>query len=87
MLSAEKIQANWDRYVNEIKTNIFKDRTDILIPFLDKYKERMMMMPASSKNWHHSAFAGGYVDHVFRVYDCANELYKTWKKMGGDIST
>ena len=50
MLSAEKIQANWDRYVNEIKTNISKDRTDILIPFLDKYKERMMMMPASSKN-------------------------------------
>ena len=50
MLSAEKIQANWDRYVNEIKTNISKDRTDILIPFLDIYKERMMMMPASSKN-------------------------------------
>ena len=87
MLSAEKIQSNWDRYVTEIKTNISKDRTDILIPFLEKYKERMMMMPASSKNWHHSAFAGGYVDHVLRVYDCANELYKTWNKMGGDIST
>jgi hypothetical protein len=87
MLSAEKIQLNWDRYISEIKTNISKERTDILIPFMEKYQERMMMMPAAAKNWHHSAFAGGYVDHVLRVYDCANELYKTWKKMGGDIST
>ena len=39
MLSAEKIQSNWDRYVNEITTNISKERTDILIPFLEKYKE------------------------------------------------
>ena len=29
MLSAEKIQSNWDRYLNEIKTNISKERTDI----------------------------------------------------------
>jgi hypothetical protein len=56
MLSAEKIQSNWDRYINEITTCFSKERTDILLPFLDKYKERMMMMPASSKNWHHSAF-------------------------------
>ena len=69
MLSAEKIKLNWDRYINEIKTNISKERTDILIPFLEKYKDRIMMMPAAAKNWHHSAFAGGYVDHVLRVYD------------------
>ena len=87
MLSAEKIQSNWDRYISVIGTCFSKERTDILLPFLDKYKERMMMMPASSKNWHHSAFAGGYVDHVLRVFNCANELYKTWKKMGGDVST
>ena len=87
MLSAEKIQSNWNRYVSEIEKSFSKERTDILLPFLDKYKERMMMMPASSKNWHHSAFAGGYTDHVLRVYDCANSLYKTWKTMGGDIST
>ena len=42
MLSAEKIQSNWDRYINEIKTNISKERTDILIPFMEKgeLKER-----------------------------------------------
>ena len=49
MLSAEKIQSNWDRYVNEVKTNISKERTNILIPFLEKYQDRMMMMPAAAK--------------------------------------
>ena len=87
MLQAEKIQSNWDRYINEIKTNISKERTDVLIPFLEKYKERLMMMPAAARNWHHSAFAGGYVDHVLRVYDCSNHLFRIWRTMGGDIST
>ena len=50
MLSAEKIQSNWDRYLTEINTNISKERNNILIPFLEKYKERFMIMPASSKN-------------------------------------
>ena len=38
MLSAEKIQSNWNRYLNEIKTNISKERSDIVIPFLKKYE-------------------------------------------------
>ena len=46
-----------------------------------------MMMPASSKNWHHSAFAGGYCDHVLRVLDCANALYTVWNNKGGDMDT
>ena len=46
MLSAEKIQSNWNRYISEIEKSFSKERTDILLPFLDKYKERMMMMPA-----------------------------------------
>jgi len=53
MLSAEKIQSNWDRYVSVIGTCFSKERTDILLPFLDKYKERMMMMP---RHHHHSFF-------------------------------
>lgn len=87
MLSAEKIQSNWERYLTEIKNNISEERSSILLPFLKKYEERFMMMPASSKNWHHSAFAGGYCDHVLRVLDCANSLYTVWTGQGGDTST
>ena len=87
MLSAEKIQSNWNRYLTEVKNNISEERSSILIPFLKKYEERMMMMPASSKDWHHSAFAGGYCDHVLRVLDCANSLYDVWTAQGADTST
>ena len=87
MLSAEKIQSNWNRYLTEIEKNIGAERSAILIPFLKKYEERMMMMPASSKDWHHSAFAGGYCDHVLRVLDCANSLYDVWTAQGADTST
>ena len=41
MLSAEKIQSNWERYLNEIKTNISKERSDIVIPFLEKVYDNM----------------------------------------------
>ena len=87
MLSAEKIQSNWERYLTEVKNNISEERSSILLPFLKKYEERFMMMPASSKNWHHSAFAGGYCDHVLRVLDCANALYTVWNNKGGDMDT
>ena len=50
MLSAEKIQLNWERYLTEVKNNISEERSSILLPFLKKYEERFMMMPASSKN-------------------------------------
>jgi len=87
MLSAEKIQANWKRYLTEVEKNIGAERSSILIPFLKKYEDRFMMMPASSKNWHHSAFAGGYCDHVLRVLDCVNSLYTVWESQGADTST
>ena len=36
MLSAEKIQSNWNRYIKIVKDSFSKERTDILLPFLDK---------------------------------------------------
>jgi hypothetical protein len=44
MLSAEKIQSNWERYLTEVKVNISEERSSILLPFLKKYEERFMMM-------------------------------------------
>ena len=38
MLSAEKIQSNWERYLTEVKNNISEERSSILIPFLKKIR-------------------------------------------------
>jgi hypothetical protein len=46
----------------------------------------MVFMPASSMEHFHNAFAGGYVDHVLRVMDCAVSLHNTWTTMGADMT-
>jgi hypothetical protein len=46
-----------------------------------------MLMPAAHKKEYHSAFPGGYIDHVLRVVDCAIKLNKVWVEMGVDDST
>tara|TARA_R110000803_G_scaffold178951_1_gene241399 strand:- start:1732 stop:2550 length:819 start_codon:yes stop_codon:yes gene_type:complete len=87
MLSAEKIQDNWGTYLNIIKNRVGKDRSQPIIDFHMEHEERFMMMPASSKDWFHSAFPGGYIDHVIRVVNNALKLYSVWEDAGGDMST
>lgn len=84
MLQAEQIQENWNRLIQVTNESFPEERSNLLVSFLEQYQDRLIMMPASSKNWHHSAFAGGYVDHVLRVYDCAHKLYNIWEEMGAD---
>ena len=87
MLSAEKIQENWGTYLNIIKNRIGEERSKPIIDFHMEHEERFMMMPASSKDWFHSAFPGGYIDHVIRVANNALNLYSVWEDAGGDLST
>ena len=44
-------------------------------------------MPAAHKKEYHSAFPGGYVDHVNRVVKSSLKLYDLWEEMGCDMST
>ena len=46
-----------------------------------------MLMPAAHKKEYHSAFPGGYVDHVNRVVDAALEMSYVWDKFGCDMTT
>ena len=86
-LSAEEIQNNWNNFLNNIKMYITGDRKDQLIKFYKKYESRIMMMPASHKKEYHSAFPGGYVDHVNRVVNASLKMYDVWKHFGMDTST
>jgi hypothetical protein len=56
----------------------FPTRKDALNKMYDDLEERMVFMPASSMEHFHNAFAGGYVDHILRVMDCALTLHNTW---------
>jgi hypothetical protein len=87
MLTAEKIQTNWEIMLNIIETEISGERGEKLLDFYSNFSERLIMMPASHKKEYHNAFPGGYVDHIIRVINCAIELHNLWDKMGANTST
>ncbi len=86
-LTAEQIQSNWKKFNSNISKYITGDRKQKLLDFYKKYEERIILMPASHKKEYHSAFPGGYVDHVNRVVDASLKMYDVWKEFGMDIST
>ena len=86
-LSAEKIQANWVDFMSNINTYISSPRKEQLTKFYETYAERIMLMPAAHKKEYHSAFPGGYVDHVNRVVHAALSMSDVWKSFGCDMNT
>jgi len=82
-LTEEKILENW----NKLKTIIDSfdgERKVRLNNMYDMLAERMMLAPASGIVHYHNCFAGGYVDHVLRVIECAKRISKQWEEMEAD---
>ena len=86
-LTAEKIQANWIEFNTNIETYITGDRKQRLLDFYSKYEDRIILMPAAHKKEYHSAFPGGYVDHVNRVVKAALSMSAVWEGFGCDMTT
>jgi hypothetical protein len=87
VLTAEQIQSNWNKFLSNIEKYIKGDRKQLLLDFYNKFEERIAMMPASHKKEYHSAFPGGYVDHVNRVVDASLKIYDVWSEFEMDRST
>ena len=87
ILTAEKIQSNWITFNNHIETHITGDRKQQLLDFYKKFEDRVILMPAAHKREYHSAFPGGYVDHVNRVIEASLKMYDVWEQFGMDITT
>jgi len=85
-LTAEQIVENWERLIDVIKTEFTGKRQEKLLAMYTDLEERMSLQPASSIDHYHNAFEGGYVDHVLRVIECAQEVYDLWTRMGADMS-
>ena len=85
-LTAEQIVQNWERLIDVIKIEFTGERQEKLKAMYEDMEERMSLQPASSFNHFHNAFEGGYVDHVLRVIECAQEVYDLWTRMGADMS-
>ena len=87
VLTAEKIQSNWVEFTSNIEKYITGERKQKLLDFYSKYEERIILMPAAHKKEYHSAFPGGYVDHVNRVVKGALSMSSLWAEFGADMNT
>ena len=86
MLSAEKIKQNLDDFYHKIG-KLFPTRKDnIIAMYKDLGEERLAFAPASSFNYFHNAFPGGYVDHILRVMEFSYKMYSTWRDLGMNVS-
>ena len=85
-LDENKIAENWETLIKNIHGYFPEPRRKKLIEMYTFFQDRMMLMPASSFEHFHNCFAGGYVDHIIRVMDCADKVYKSWKDMGSVCS-
>ena len=86
-LTAEQIQANWEKFLANIEEHISGNRGEQLLNFYKRYEERVILMPAAHKKEYHGAFPGGYVAHVNRVVNGSLRLYDMWEEMGCDMTT
>jgi hypothetical protein len=84
-LTEEQIQSNWIKLVETIDTQLSGDKRSAVIEMYNDLEARLLMAPASGFEHFHNAFPGGYVDHVNRVVECAEKLYKLWKSMGSNV--
>jgi len=86
-LTAEKILENRNWIHECINKYISSPRKEKVLDFYNKFDERLTMMPASHKKEYHSAFEGGYFDHVRRVIECILKVHEVWDSMGSDSTT
>jgi len=85
-LDEKQVADNWLTLMDIIDKEFDGERREKLAEMYTFFQDRMMTMPASSFEHYHNCFAGGYVDHVIRVIQCASYNHELWQKMGSDCS-
>ncbi len=86
MLTAEVIQGNLVKFYDRID-KCFPSRAEALKRmYTELGEDRLCFAPASSTDYFHNTFPGGYVDHVLRVMNFSMTVLELWERMGLDTS-
>lgn len=85
-LSVEELVENYNRFLLYIDQYITGERQSLLKDLYLEHQERIMLMPASSKDFYHSAYPGGYIVHVMNVIEAALKQMTLWQESGADIN-
>lgn len=85
-LTAEQLIENWTEFLGYIDKYITSERGQKLKKFYEARAERFMYMPASGVDHYHSAYPGGYVEHVCRVIRASLDTMNLWVKYGSPLN-
>jgi hypothetical protein len=85
----QQLQENYDKFLNFIK-KAFAKQPERMEKLLHMYSEtelgvELTIAPASGKLHFHSAYVGGYIDHVMNVCKNSMGMMKQFKENGGFI--
>ena len=85
--TAEQIQENYDKFIGALKKVFSGDRLDKLLHMYSEEElgQELAVAPASGRLAFHSAYVGGYIDHVMNVAKNAYKLKKVFEDGGNKV--
>jgi hypothetical protein len=88
--TAEQLEENYKKFIQFIK-KVFVNNPDRLEKLLHMYSQdelgkELIFAPASGKLHYHSAYTGGYIDHIMNVCRNAFAMKKMFSDQGGRIN-
>jgi hypothetical protein len=84
-MNEEKILNNWNKLIKLITDSFSGDRQKQLLDMYTYFKDRMMFTPASSHNYFHNCFPGGYVEHILNIVQYVKDIKNIWYNNGATI--
>lgn len=84
-METKKLESQYSEFINYIDTYL-SDRAEPLKKMYDSFGNRLVLAPASSVEYYHNAFVGGYIDHVLRVIDFSLKLYEFYEQTNQNLS-
>lgn len=85
--SESQLIENWEKLLSIIDTRLDDDKKIPLLKLHTELEDRIITSPASSKEYFHNCFPGGYVEHVLNVVNIVEKLHNLWTELFGIIMT
>jgi len=84
-LTQEQLIENYQKLLNVIDETFDEERGTKLKEMYKFFEDRMIVAPASGKPNYHYCFAGGYIEHVLHIVECAKQIKQVFENVGGTI--
>ena len=85
-LKVEDLQERMQYIRDHVESFNTEERAAKLNKMYDHFEERMMLAPASSTDYFHNSWPGGYIDHVMNITEAGKKLFELYKEFGFKLS-